>query len=255
MEKFYANTNTMSENMNTLKTYKNYYEGKQSTFIPGAFASSGTPVSNYLGKINKNYVAIAKNIDSFTEYLHQYINDIQIIEKDLSNNSFGVIFSMNARGLVSKYRNSLEHVDIANENIFPILATELFNPSLQEIVTPNFKVNPLNGAAIDFDIKDFSSTVELAGLTNINDKNFKSLIEAQKGLKEQEINEYEQMLKDVEKQIENAKKNKGKMFNTYQEFQEHMNELLNDKTTAKTESPIIATKAEITNEDKIVDAA
>ena len=85
MDKFFANTQAIITEINTLNTRKQYYNSKKNAFPTSGFGASSVPgLSNYLKKIQNNYESISNNASEVSLFLEDYKSDIEGIEYNLS---------------------------------------------------------------------------------------------------------------------------------------------------------------------------
>lgn len=76
------NTNTIKSNIEELSNAEKYYLNKKTSFL----ASNFNPTSNirsYLSKIQEIYTDISININKLKNYLKEYIEDYEALEKQM----------------------------------------------------------------------------------------------------------------------------------------------------------------------------
>ncbi len=201
MDKLFASTSAITTNINTMKNYQTYYQNKQKNFIPNSYSSSGTPVSTYLGKINKNYITIAKNIGNVAEYLREYAFDLEAIEENLSNSGQKGLFDSSTRGIVGKYRNSLSKLKLYDEKIFPIEHSSLIIPNLNSIQKTSFGMDNLNAVFANFKMNLGAYNTQYDNMENVESDAFQSLLHEYEEMYQKEIEEYDGLLDTVNEEL------------------------------------------------------
>ncbi len=113
-----VNTSTLAQNQSELKKEQNYYQNKKSTFTSTSFGATGQ-LSSFLNKVNMTYNMIAKNIENISEYLEDYIKDVEGLENKMSNGT-GNIKASTVSSVVNKYRNSIDKYNLNSETLFDV---------------------------------------------------------------------------------------------------------------------------------------
>lgn len=110
------NTATLNNDVTKLENGAKYFENKKSVFsrnASGGFSALG----QLLEKISIIYADISSNLDEIKTFLNDYVNDIESLEKQMSNRGTGYIKC----GVdIRKYKNLLSKLEMDDGNLFQI---------------------------------------------------------------------------------------------------------------------------------------
>ncbi len=141
-----VNTSTLANGQSELKKEQNYYQNKKSTFTSASFGATGQ-LSSFLTKINTTYNMISKNIENISNYLDEYIKDVEGLENIMSNGS-GNIKASTVSSVVNKYKNSIDKYNLDSETLFDVQTYKSAN-STTNIGKTNNNKNSINSTLVN----------------------------------------------------------------------------------------------------------
>ena len=111
------NTDTLKKDVEELKKIKTCYSTGGSSFL----SSSNNPIllANYIKNIRQIYNDITWNINELTEYLSDYISDMEALDNKM-NGSSGSIKASNGNSIANAYKNIIEQLQIEDTEILGI---------------------------------------------------------------------------------------------------------------------------------------
>ncbi len=112
-----VNTSSLQIAVTELDTLKTYYQTKSRTFT-GAYGGPAE-LSKLVNKINTNYTRISTNLGNTSNYLKDYISDVEGLEKKFAQNG-GTIKASNASFYASQYCNSIKLFHLSSVPLFKI---------------------------------------------------------------------------------------------------------------------------------------
>jgi len=110
-----VNLNVLDNCTTELPKLAEYYFNKTSSF---AKTSSAQLLNNVLADIHSNYQEIGTNISTLSRYLIHYYNDINSLERKMSQSGGGSFTDSTVSSIVSKYSNSITNATISYDKIF-----------------------------------------------------------------------------------------------------------------------------------------
>ncbi len=100
-----------------IQKYKQYYTNKQYDFSRPSYYGHSYDLNRYLAKIYKKYQDITANLDNIKNYVEEYVDDVEAVEK-LSIGETGSIHDIDVKTKVINYKDVLKSFKMQDNRLF-----------------------------------------------------------------------------------------------------------------------------------------